>query len=216
MERTVANHASRSSETSLVANGRRRCTLRFVRIAIRCKIGARRRRGDCVLRQHSRLGGHVMRRSTDRILTTHVGALPAPDDVWARLEVSRRRLRRGSRRGGRRCRRNAGVDFINEGELTKGGHWTQYLADPSRRVRACRERGGLGKLLMSSTDWVDFDEFYLAVLQNGHAVRAVGSAPARAGGGRGQHRLRRRLGGHRSRSTSPRRPPPARPRDRRC
>ena len=21
-----------------------------------------------------------------------------------------------------------GIDFINEGELTKGGHWTQYLA----------------------------------------------------------------------------------------
>ena len=28
-----------------------------------------------------------MRRSTDRILTTNVGALPAPDDVWAQLEV---------------------------------------------------------------------------------------------------------------------------------
>ena len=33
-----------------------------------------------------------MRRSTDKILTTHVGALPAPDDVWAQLEVSDQRL----------------------------------------------------------------------------------------------------------------------------
>src|SRR6185369_2019129 len=37
--------------------------------------------------------GNVMRRSTDRILTTHVGALPAPPDVWARLDVDEARLR---------------------------------------------------------------------------------------------------------------------------
>ena len=34
-----------------------------------------------------------MRRSTDRILTTHVGALPAPLDVWAHPEVADDRLR---------------------------------------------------------------------------------------------------------------------------
>ena len=33
-----------------------------------------------------------------------------------------------------------------------------------------------GKLLMSSTDWVDFDEFYLAVLQNGTLFEQSGSA----------------------------------------
>ena len=68
-----------------------------------------------------------MRRSTDRILTTHVGALPAPDDVWAQLEVSDQRLGEAVAEV---CdmQTSAGVDFINEGELTKGGHWTQYLA----------------------------------------------------------------------------------------
>jgi 5-methyltetrahydropteroyltriglutamate--homocysteine methyltransferase len=117
-----------------------------------------------------------MRRSTDRILTTHVGALPAPDDVWAHLEVSDERL---SEAVAEVCARQraAGVDFINEGELTKGGHWTQYLAARLGGYEPDQERGGLGKLLMSSADWVDFNDFYLAVLQNGTLFEQSGSAP---------------------------------------
>ena len=72
---------------------------------------------------------------------------------------------------------SAGVDFINEGELTKGGHWTQYLAARLSGYEPAGERGGLGKLLMSSADWVDFDAFYLAVLQNGTLFEQSGSAP---------------------------------------
>src|SRR4029453_7755021 len=84
--------------------------------------GARVRLGDT-----ARFGGHVMRRSTDRILTPHVGALPAPDDVWAQLEVSEERLAEAVAEV---CDKQTsiGIDFINEGELTKGGHWTQNLA----------------------------------------------------------------------------------------
>ena len=117
-----------------------------------------------------------MRRSTDRILTTHVGALPAPDDVWAQLEVSDQRLAEAVTEV---CnmQTSAGVDFINEGELTKGGHWTQYLAARLGGYEPAGERGGLGKLLMSSADWVEFDEFYLAVLQNGTLFEQSGSAP---------------------------------------
>jgi hypothetical protein len=61
-----------------------------------------------------------MRRSTDRILTTHVGALPAPLDVWAHPEVADDRLREAVAEVVA-AQRDAGVDFINEGELTKGG-----------------------------------------------------------------------------------------------
>ena len=68
-----------------------------------------------------------MRRSTDRILTTHVGALPAPHDVWARLDVTDERLAEAVAEVCDR-QRSAGIDFINEGELTKGGHWAEYLA----------------------------------------------------------------------------------------
>ena len=67
-----------------------------------------------------------MRRSTDRILTTHVGALPAPLDVWAHPEVADDRLREAVTEVVA-AQREAGVDFINEGELTKGGHWVEYL-----------------------------------------------------------------------------------------
>jgi hypothetical protein len=61
--------------------------------------------------------------------------------------------------------------------MTKGGHWTQYLAARLGGYEPAPERGGLGKLMMSSADWVDFDEFYLAVLQNGTLVEQSGSAP---------------------------------------
>ena len=114
-----------------------------------------------------------MRRSTDRILTTHVGALPAPLDVWARPEVADDRLREAVAEVVT-AQRDAGVDFINEGELTKGGHWVEYL--PTRLGGyAPAEGGAYTELLMSSKDWVDFQDFYLAVLQNGTLFEQSGA-----------------------------------------
>jgi 5-methyltetrahydropteroyltriglutamate--homocysteine methyltransferase len=116
-----------------------------------------------------------MRRSTDRILTTHVGALPAPHDVWARLDVAEERLAAAVAEV---CdaQRAAGIDFINEGELTKGGHWTQYIASRLGGYEPAGHPGALGELLLSSTDWVEFRDFYLAVLQNGTLFEQSGSA----------------------------------------
>ena len=114
-----------------------------------------------------------MRRSTDRILTTHVGALPAPLDVWARPDVADDRLREAVAEVVT-AQRDAGVDFINEGELTKGGHWVEYL--PTRLGGyAPAEGGAYTELLMSSKDWVDFQDFYLAVLQNGTLFEQSGA-----------------------------------------
>ena len=107
-----------------------------------------------------------MRRSTDRILTTHVGALPAPLDVWAHPEVADDRLREAVAEVVA-AQRDAGVDFINEGELTKGGHWVQYLPTRLGGYEPSPEGGAYGELLMSSKDWVEFLDFYLAVLKNG-------------------------------------------------
>ena len=90
-----------------------------------------------------------MRRSTDRILTTHVGALPAPHDVWGNIDVSEERLSEAVAEviG---AQRDAGVDFVNEGELTKGGHWIEYL--PTRLGGYSPAEGGAyAELLMSST-----------------------------------------------------------------
>ena len=116
-----------------------------------------------------------MRRSTDRILTTHVGALPAPPDVWARLDVDEARLR-AAVVDVCDAQRDAGVDFINEGELTKGGHWTEYLAARLGGYEPAGHPGALGELLLSSTDWVEFRDFYLAILQNGTLFEQSGAA----------------------------------------
>lgn len=106
-----------------------------------------------------------MRRSTDRILTTHVGALPAPLDVWAHPEVADDRLR-DAVADVVAGQRDAGIDFINEGELTKGGHWVEYL--PTRLGGYSPAEGGAyTELLLSSKDWIDFHEFYMAVLAKG-------------------------------------------------
>jgi 5-methyltetrahydropteroyltriglutamate--homocysteine methyltransferase len=119
--------------------------------------------------------GTTMRRSTDRILTTHVGALPAPHDVWAQLDVGDERLAAAVVEVCE-AQRLAGVDFINEGELTKGGHWTEYLASRLEGYEPAGHPGALGDLLLSSTDWVEFRDFYLAVLANGTLFEQSGSA----------------------------------------
>jgi 5-methyltetrahydropteroyltriglutamate--homocysteine methyltransferase len=64
-----------------------------------------------------------MRRSTDKILTTHIGALPelspqAPDDD-AKLKAEVRAVVAKQR--------EIGLDAINEGEYTKGGDWLGYV-----------------------------------------------------------------------------------------
>ena len=55
--------------------------------------------------------------------------------------------------------RKAGVDFINEGELTKGGHWTEYLAARLGGYEPAGHPGALGELLLGSTDWIEFRDF---------------------------------------------------------
>jgi len=116
-----------------------------------------------------------MRRREDRILTTHVGALPAPHDVWGKVDVDEARLAAAVAEV---CdaQRSAGIDFINEGELTKGGHWVEYLAARLGGYEPSGHPGAYGELLLSSTDWVEFREFYLAVLANGTLFEQSGAA----------------------------------------
>jgi methionine synthase II (cobalamin-independent) len=70
--------------------------------------------------------------------------------------------------------RSVGVDFINEGELTKGGHWVEYLPTGLGGYEPA-EGGAHTELLLSSTDWVDFRDFYMAVLQNGTLFEMSGA-----------------------------------------
>ncbi|MEN9705098.1 MAG: hypothetical protein RLZZ393_977, partial [Pseudomonadota bacterium] len=69
-----------------------------------------------------------MRRSTDRILTTHVGALPYPADVWGEAGPDESKMRTAVADIVAR-QRAIGIDFVNEGEVTKGGNWVTFISD---------------------------------------------------------------------------------------
>jgi 5-methyltetrahydropteroyltriglutamate--homocysteine methyltransferase len=60
-----------------------------------------------------------MNRSGHKILTTHVGSLPAPLDVAGEVAVHDLIVRQ----------REIGLDIINEGERTKGGDWLSFADD---------------------------------------------------------------------------------------
>ncbi len=106
-----------------------------------------------------------MRRSTEKILTTHVGALPAPMAVWSNPGADLPRLRQEVAKVVQ-FQRTAGIDLVNEGELTKGGNWVTFVND---RLTGFEERqtGAMVTLLTQSEDWKTFDDFYAAALAGG-------------------------------------------------
>jgi len=110
----------------------------------------------------------------NRIRTTHVGALPIPDGVWddaaddaslaaAVAEVVAKQ-------------RDAGIDLVNEGELTKGGNWVVYVNSRLSGFEA-EQTGATRELLLSSRDWREFDHFYQAAMANGTLFEQTASAP---------------------------------------
>src|SRR5262245_34786751 len=103
-----------------------------------------------------------MRRSTHGILTTHVGALPAPQDVWANPGADIARLKTEVANVVR-FQRAAGVDLVNEGELTKGGNWVTFINSRLTGFET-RQTGALRSLLLGSEDWKEFGEFYGAAM----------------------------------------------------
>jgi 5-methyltetrahydropteroyltriglutamate--homocysteine methyltransferase len=100
-----------------------------------------------------------MRRSTDRILVTHVGALPGPLDLWAASGGEPKHV--GEEVGKVvAAQRTAGVDFVNEGELTKGGHWTAYINSRIAGYKAANPQGRTWELMQVGADWKEFRRFY--------------------------------------------------------
>ena len=116
-----------------------------------------------------------MRASTDRILTTHVGALPAPPDLIGNPNVSDQRLKEAVR-DVVRFQQEAGVDIVNEGELTKSGNWVQYVNDRLTGFTP-RESGATAALLVESADWKDFSDFYKAAMEGGTLFEQTHTAP---------------------------------------
>jgi len=118
-----------------------------------------------------------MKRSTDRILTTHVGALPGPmqgtQDTLPDDEL------RVAVRDVVRKQRDAGVDFINEGELTKGGNFVTFINSRLSGFEAS-DAAAMGAVLTSSQDWTEFSDFYNKALTRGTLFEQTGAVPDQA------------------------------------
>jgi len=118
-----------------------------------------------------------MKRSTDKILTTHVGSLPIPAGIW-NGEPDENTLAKAVR-DVVAAQRSARLDFVNEGELTKGGNWVVYLN--SRLSGYTPENNGAtAGIFMHGKDWATFDEFYHAALEAGTLFEQTRSAPSSA------------------------------------
>lgn len=120
-----------------------------------------------------------MRHSNDRILTSHVGALPGPARLWDKQDIPDTVLAEAVRNVIDQ-QRAAGIDIINEGELTKGGNWVSFVNTRLGGFTAI-EGNGLLELTTSSQDWKEFSEFYQAALANGTLFEQTATAPAQTG-----------------------------------
>ncbi|HEY8477992.1 MAG TPA: cobalamin-independent methionine synthase II family protein [Chloroflexota bacterium] len=103
-----------------------------------------------------------MKRSTERILTTHTGSLPRPDDLTAMLHARERREPVDEAAFERRVQEavaevvrkqvEAGVDVINDGEMGK----ISYATYVKERLTGFE---GEGRLAASPTDLLEFPEY---------------------------------------------------------
>jgi 5-methyltetrahydropteroyltriglutamate--homocysteine methyltransferase len=72
--------------------------------------------------------------------------------------------------------RTAGVDLVNEGELTKGGNWVTFVNDRLTGFES-RPPSASGTLLRESADWIEFSAFYEAALEGGTLFEQTRRAP---------------------------------------
>ncbi len=120
-----------------------------------------------------------MRRSTQKILTTHVGALPGPLETWqGNADEAALRAAVGDVVA---AQRSAGTDIVNEGELTKGGNWVTFVNSRlSGFVGVPAE--GTAALLFASVDWKEFKDFYSKALAGGTLFEQTASTPTQTSG----------------------------------
>jgi len=122
-----------------------------------------------------------MRRSTERILTTHVGALPGPTEAWTG-DLSHQSLQAVVNDVVAK-QREAGIDIINEGEWAKGGSFADYFVSRLSGFEPS-ESASVGAILGRSADWIEFADFYAKALEAGTLFEqtrstAVGTVTAR-------------------------------------
>ena len=129
-----------------------------------------------------------MKRSTERILTTHVGKLPAPDDLAAEVQADPRgrptsedfaaRLRSAVADVVRR-QTEAGIDIVDDGEVGKT-HWNTYLVGRLGGYEV-RPRARARSLDRTIGEWAQFGDFYAEGEKSDHLMyyHQVMSASAR-------------------------------------
>lgn len=100
-----------------------------------------------------------MKRSTGKILTTHVGSLPGRGEVAGERDLA------DSVRKVVAEQRRIGLDVINEGEFTKGGDWLNYI-DGRLGGFSPRETAGL-PLIAQGRDREEFAAFYKYATERG-------------------------------------------------
>jgi 5-methyltetrahydropteroyltriglutamate--homocysteine methyltransferase len=114
-----------------------------------------------------------MRRSTERILTTHVGNLPELEPGDSTVEDDPSRLRWSVERVVER-QRAIGLDVVNEGEYTKSGDWLSFV---ETRFRGFEERPRPPDelpMILRGRDREEFADFYAYATQRGTLFYAPG------------------------------------------
>jgi 5-methyltetrahydropteroyltriglutamate--homocysteine methyltransferase len=115
-----------------------------------------------------------MRRSSNKILTTHVGALPGPLETWEG-QAGESALR-SAVDDVVAAQLDAGTDVVNEGELTKGGDWVTFISSRLSGFEGVPAEGTIA-LLRSSEDWKEFDDFYAKAMAGGTLFEQTANAP---------------------------------------
>jgi len=100
-----------------------------------------------------------MKRSTTRILTTHVGSLPGRGETANEQDLP------GSVRQVVAAQKEIGLDIVNEGEFTKGGDWLNYI-DGRLGGFEKRERTGTPPIAQGK-DREEFAAFYKYASERG-------------------------------------------------
>jgi 5-methyltetrahydropteroyltriglutamate--homocysteine methyltransferase len=106
-----------------------------------------------------------LRRSTEKILTTHTGSLPWPEPLTGEEPDFDDRVARAVGRVVEQ-QRASGLDVINEGECTKRGDWLSFM---DGRLSGCEPAADakLSSMLFTGREQQEFADFYAYARERG-------------------------------------------------
>ena len=114
-----------------------------------------------------------MKRSTDKILTTHVGSLPNLVTLDKADPAYKTKLREAVAAVIAK-QRAIGIDIVNEGEYTKEGDWLSYVEERFGGFEARPPAGGKS-VIAQGKDREEFADFYQYASERGSLFYAPGS-----------------------------------------